>query len=448
MRRLLPLSFLVALFLGMTVESSLAQSESPGEPVVDVVKVDGVIDPAMAGYLEQTIAEAGRGGGTVVLQLDTPGSMNIDALSIARTIFDARVPVVVWVGPSGSRATGAGMLFAYAASLTVTSPGSGIGPVLPLDLSRKNDTTLRQEALRDIRTWAAARGRNEGPASQDRVLTAQEALTEHVADCARDVRFTGGNPQDCAAIDVPDLLKKIDGRTVDTANGPVRLATETRPDRPALIRFHDLGIGRRIEHAVSSPVAIYVLLVLGLAGAAFELTQAGIGFAGIAGAVALGLAGWGLWQVPFDPIGLGLLLAGSALMALDVFLRRLDVLTALGVGGFLAGSILLFHQAAPAIDLSPWLIGGAAVASFLFYGFALTVAVRARERVVATQVGLVGLVGETRGPLNPEGPVYVKGTLWKGKSGNGPIPPGTKVRVRGVDGLILRVEPEEGGPTS
>ena len=79
MRRLLPLSFLVALFLGMTVESSLAQSESPGEPVVDVVKVDGVIDPAMAGYLEQTIAEAGREGGTVVLQLDTPGSMNVDA---------------------------------------------------------------------------------------------------------------------------------------------------------------------------------------------------------------------------------------------------------------------------------------------------------------------------------------------------------------------------------
>ena len=119
-----------------------------------------------------------------------------------------------------------------------------------------------------------------------------------------------------------------------------------------------------------------------------------------------------------------------------------------GVGAFVAGSILVFDQAAPAIDLSPWLIGGAAVASFLFYGFGLTVAVRARERVVATQVGLVGLVGETRGPLNPEGPVYVKGTLWKGKSGNGPIPPGTKVRVRGVDGLILRVEPEEGGPTS
>ena len=104
----------------------------------------------------------------------------------------------------------------------------------------------------------------------------------------------------------------------------------------------------------------------------------------------------------------------------------------------------MFHDAAPAIALSPWLIGGAALASFLFYGFGLTVALKARERVVATQVGLVGLVGETRGSLNPEGPVFVKGALWRGKSGNGPIPPGTKVRVRGVDGLILRVEPEEG----
>src|SRR5439155_2405366 len=130
-------------------------------------------------------------------------------------------------------------------------------------------------------------------------------------------------------------------------------------------------IGRRIEHAVSSPVAIYVLLVLGLAGLAFEVTQAGIGFAGIAGALALGLGGWGLWQVPFNPLGLVLLVGGTGLMALDVFLRRLDVLTGVGVAAFIGGSILVFQDAAPAIDVSPWLIGGAVVASFLYYGFAL-----------------------------------------------------------------------------
>src|SRR5439155_9296374 len=128
------------------------------------------------------------------------------------------------------------------------------------------------------------------------------------------------NPQDCAAFDVPTLLDKIDGRTVPTANGRVTLATRTRPGRPVLIRFHDLGIGARVLHAVSSPVPIYVLLVLGLAGVAFELTQAGIGFAGIAGALAIALAGYGLAVVPFGALGLGLLLGGTGLMTLDSFL--------------------------------------------------------------------------------------------------------------------------------
>src|SRR5919198_2195405 len=443
MRRALALFFLLA--VPLILVSSPARA-SGSEPAVDVVKVDGVIDRAMAGYVEGTIRDAERAGSTVVLQLDTPGALNVDAVGIADDVFHARVPVVVWVGPSGARATGVGLLFVYAASLSVTSPGSGIGPLEPLDLGRagSEDPALRREALARIDAWAAARGRDPSPTSSGATLTAQDALLRHVADCARNVAFTGSNPQDCAAIDVPDLLKKIDGRTVSTASAPVVLQTRTRSDRPVLIRFHDPGIGRRILHAVSAPVPIYVLLVLGLAGLAFELTQAGLGFAGIAGAIALGLAGLGLVAVPFDPLGLGLVLGGTVLLTLDVLFRRLDVLTALGLGAFVWGSLWMFRDAAPAIDLSPGLIGGAALASLLYYGFGLTVALKARERVVATQVALVGLIGETRGPLDPEGPVFVKGALWRGRSGNGPIPPGTKVRVRGIDGLILRVEPEEG----
>ena len=90
-----------------------------------------------------------------------------------------------------------------------------------------------------------------------------------------------------------------------------------------------------------------------------------------------------------------------------------------------------------------WLVVLATVAAFLYWGFALTVAQRARERITSTQRGLVGLVGEARGLLSPDGPVFVKGTLWRGRAMDGPIPPGTRVRVRGVEGLILRVEPEE-----
>jgi membrane-bound serine protease (ClpP class) len=448
MRRLAPLLMLSAVLLSLGVRPASAAStpsEGPGtgEPTVDVVKVDGVIDGSMRDYLLSTIDDAERDGSQVVLQLNTGGALNVDAVQVADRIAAAKVPVVVWIGPGGARATGVGLLMVATAGLSVMSPGSGVGPLQPIDLAN-----VDQEVSASERTQIATIVANghAGPAV-GHVLPAQQALLTGVVDCARDVKFTGSNPQDCAAIDIPDLLAKIDGRTVQTAAGPVTLATRVEPGRPVLVRFHDLGIWRRILHGVSAPVPIYVLLLLGLAGIAFELTQAGIGFAGIAGALTLALAGYGLAVVPFDAVGLALFLGGTGLLVADVQLRKLGLLSALGMAGFVAGSILMFHHAAPSIRLSPWLIAGASVAAALYYGFGLTVAVKARERIVSTQVGLIGLTGETRGVLDPEGPVFVKGSLWRGKSGNGPIPPGTRVRIRGVDGLILRVEPEEGGTT-
>ncbi len=127
-------------------------------------------------------------------------------------------------------------------------------------------------------------------------------------------------------------------------------------------------------------------------------------------------------------------------MTLDVRIRNLGLLTALGLVAFGAGSWLAWHQVAPAIRISPWLIVGAVIASLLYYGFGLTVALQSRDRIVNTQRGLIGLVGEARGRIAPEGPVYVKGAMWRGRSAGEAIAPGTPVRVRGVDGLVLKVE--------
>jgi len=146
--------------------------------------------------------------------------------------------------------------------------------------------------------------------------------------------------------------------------------------------------------------------------------------------------------VPFSPLGLGLLLAGIALLTLDVRLRRLGPLTVAGMLAFVAGSVLIFGSVADEIEVSPWLIGSFSVAALLYWGFGLTVAMQSRDRLTSTQRGLVGLVGEARGELRPDGPVFVKGALWRGRSSDGPIPAGSRIRVRGVDGLILRVEQE------
>ncbi len=135
-----------------------------------------------------------------------------------------------------------------------------------------------------------------------------------------------------------------------------------------------------------------------------------------------------------------MLLAGVGAMVLDVRMRRFGVATWVGIALFLAGSVLLYSGVAPVIRISPWLIGATTVATFLFYGFGLTVATQSRDRIVSTQRGLIGLTGEARGRLAPDGPVYVKGALWRGRTLGLPIDPGTKVRVRGVDGMVLRVE--------
>ena len=408
-----------------------ANGSAQDRPSVLVAKVDGSIDRTLVSYLEGAIEDAEDAGSTLVVQLDSAGTLDQDAVGLAERIHDATVPVVVWAGPSPAKAQGAGLLFMYAASLGAVAPGAGVGPLEPLDLAGGEPAISTPEVQALAEGWVRERGRPTPPAFPDRPVPAAAAIE--------------GNIASVAAPSITELLDELDGDTVGTADGDVTLHTRiatTSSEQPVEVRFVDLGPLERVLHAAASPTWIYVLLVLGLAALAFEATQPGFGFAGFAGVGMLALAIYGLTVVPFSWFGLGLLLAGIGLLTLDVRIRRLGLLTLLGTAGFVAGSLLLFGGVADAIDVSPWLIWSFAVAAFLYWGFGLTVAVQSRERLTSTQRGLVGLVGEARGELKPDGPVYVKGTLWRGRSADGPIPAGTKVRVRGVDGLILRVEPE------
>jgi membrane-bound serine protease (ClpP class) len=431
-RASLPIASAVCLLALVWVGTASAQA--PTTSRVLVAKVDGSIDRTVAGYLTDSLTEGERIGAAVVIQLDSAGTLDQPAVELAERIFRSEVPVIVWVGPAPAKAQGAALLFLYASSLAAVAPGVGVGPLEPVDLVDARNASLPDQAAleRMAAGWAVVRGRR-APAFPSTVVPAQDALDGHIAQVV--------------AISLPDLFTKIDGSTVQTGGGQVTLHTEiaqSPSEQPVEVRFTELGPFDRVLHAVASPAAIYLLLVLGLAGIAFELTQAGFGFAGFAGLGMLGLAVYGLTVVPAFWPGIVLLVAGVVMLCADVLLRRLGVLTAAGGAAFVAGSFLSFRGVAPAIRISPWLIGFLALASVLYYGFALTVAQRSRERIATTQRGLVGLVGETRGELKPEGPVYVKGTLWRGRSNDGPIPTGTRVRVRGVDGLVLRVEPDPG----
>ena len=429
MRRVAPFLLFGAL-LGMVPDAAAAQSP----PSVLVAKVDGSIDRTLGSYLLDSIGEAERSGSTLVLQLDSAGTLDEDAVGLAERIHDARVPVIVWVGPAPAKAAGAGLLFLYAASLGAVAPGAGVGPLEPLDLDG-GEPAMSGTALEELVTgWVVERGRPTPVAFPDRPVPAQAVLD--------------GNIASVAAGSITDLLREVDGTTVGTAEGEVTLRTKiatSEVEQRVSVRFTELGPVDRVLHAAASPTWIYVLLVLGLAALAFEATQPGFGFAGFGGIGMLALAAYGLAVVPFSPVGLGLLLAGIGLLTLDVRLRRLGPLTLVGMIGFVWGSVLIFGGVSEEVDVSPWLIGAFAVAALLYWGFGLTVAVQSRERLTSTQRGLVGLVGEARGELTPDGPVFVKGALWRGRSSDGPIPAGSRVRVRGVDGLILRVDLEPPG---
>jgi membrane-bound serine protease (ClpP class) len=437
---MLPLRFPGAralLVVAVGIAAALASPPAAAETsTVQIAKVSGALDRPNVDYLLSTLAAAESAGHTVVLQLDTAGTLDRDAVALAERIFHARVPVIVWVGPAPARASGGGLLLMHAASLAAVSPGAQTGPLRPIDLAYPE--RAYPGLGRRMETWVEARGTPTVLGGRDRPLTAAEARHRNIAQVA--------------ALSVPELLAEIDGRTVRTSTGPVTLRTAiaSSPDEGDRVvwRFGELGPVRRVLHAMISPSAIYLFLVLGLAALAFELTQPGFGFAGFSGIAMLLLAGYGLFAVPFSGLGLLLTISGVVLLGADVWIRRLGVLTWAGLGVFAAGSVLLFRGVSSQIDLSPWFVGSLTVASALYYGFGLTVALQARDRIASAQRGLIGLVGEARGDLAPEGPVFVKGTLWRGRASQGHdrIDKGARIRVRGVDGLVLTVEAEPAPP--
>jgi membrane-bound serine protease (ClpP class) len=433
MRRPIARSAVPAALLAGSFSLWAGTASAAAEPTpVVVLRVEGPIDRPLMGYLDDRLAGAERDGSIVVLQLDTSGTLDEDGVALAERVAGLDVPVLAWVGPTPATASGAGLLLMLASSSAGVAPGSQTGPIEPIDLLHPDEMPPGLDGT--IRRWLDERERTVDLGAAERPLPAADAIDAGFASVA--------------ATSVTGFLNEVDGRTVQTPAGPVTLETRIAANEAeaeggtVALRFDNLGPLQRVAHAVATPSMVYFLLVLGLGALAFEITQPGFGFAGFAGVGMLALAAYGLWVVPPSIVGIALLLGGIALLTLDVWLRRLGVLTAAGLVAFGAGSVLAWAGVADAIRISPWLIGGAVLASFLYYGFALTVAIQSRDRIVKTQQGLIGLIGEARGKLAPEGPVYVKGAMWRGRSAGDPIASGAKVRVRGVDGLVLRVEEE------
>ncbi len=440
-RKLVRIAFFLALFSLELIVSSPALAQ---ETHVDVLTVDGVINPVTAGYISWGIRTAQEDGAVcVILRLDTPGGLMDSTNQIVQSILNAEVPVVVYISPRGARAASAGVYITYASHVAAMAPGTRIGAATPISINEQGEpeeipeelqSKIEQDALASLRASAQERGRNaewaEKAVKEAASATASEALELGV------VEIVAGN--------LEDLLTQLDGRTVVLASGK-RVTLHTAG---ASVSELPMSFITRFLLVITDPTIAYLLLSLGLLGLWVEFSNPGVSFPGVLGGICILLSLYALGTLPVNWAGVLLIVLGFIFFAFDIFTTSHLVLTTGGIAAFIAGSLLLFHSAEPYLRVEPWAIALVAGLVLLTVVLILYAAIRGQRRpVVSGPESLVGMLGTARGDLSPEGMVFVDGALWRARSEEGPISAGEQVEVVSLTGLLLHVRrPREKQP--
>ncbi len=424
--------------VGLWAGPAAAQSES--QRTVDLIEIDGVIDPVTADYLINRIDAAERDGvHAAIIRLDTPGGLDVSMRDIVRNLLASRVPVIVWVAPPGARAASAGTFIAYAANLAYMADSTELGAATPVNLSGEQDDTLQRKVTNDaaafIRELALTRDRNAEWAEDAVRNAASIGATE-----AADIDVVNG-----IASSLRTLLEELDGIEVETGNGStLTLETwnETQGSPTVTIRFQEMNLLQQLLHIVTNPEVAYLLLLVGTFGIIFEIYNPGIGLAGIIGAVSLLLGFYALSVLPTNWAGVALVVLAVVFFLVDLQTAGLGIWTVGGAVALVAGGVLLFTGAPDALTLSPLAIVLAVVITLLFFMSVMTAALRVRlRRPVTGAEGIVGSVAEAKTDIAPEGTVSTRGTLWRARTMETGIAAGSKVEVKATEGLVLLVEP-------
>jgi len=412
----------------------MASPAAPAAPVVHRITVDGIISPSTARFIVRAVgeAEAERAEALIIL-LDTPGGLLKSTDDITKAILNARVPVVVYVAPRGARAASAGVFITYASHIAAMAPATHLGAATPVSVGeQQRDQTLMtkvtNDAVANIRAMARRRGRNadwgEKAVRLAVSITEEEALKLNVINLV--------------AEDFGDLLRKLEGRAVETDRGPAKLRT-TR----ARVVERGMDVTERFLGLLSDPNIGFILMNIGILGIMVELYNPGAILPGVVGGIALilGLASFAILQV--NAAGLMLIAFAMLLFIADVKVPGHGVLTVGGVIAFVFGAILLTERQAPVLQISLRLILTVAVLLAGFFLFAVSAGIRAQKAAPRSgSESLIGAVGVARSRLDPEGIVHVQGEMWTATAVGGPIDDGQSVRVVALDGLRVRVKPE------
>lgn len=465
------LARVLLLAAGLVLVAALpAEPPAPSAGGVVLLDIKGGIGPATRDYVRRGLRYAAdRRAPAVVLRIDTPGGLDAATRDINQAILSSTVPVIGWVAPEGARAASAGTYILYACHLAAMAPATSVGAATPVALGgarpgapprdaerdggeppdgapgsgrpdepgaeparspREAETAMERKAINDavayLRSLGELRGRNvefaEAAVREAATLTASQALAGHVIEIL--------------APDLPSLLRQANGREVRIGQQRTRLllapgpVTTLQPDWRARL----LGV-------LTEPTVAYLLLLAGLYGLVIEAYSPGALFPGVTGAICLLLALYALQILPVNYAGVALIALGVGLMAAEFAMPSFG---ALGIGGLIAlvaGSLIMFDTEIPGFGLSGQLILGIAVASALAFMGVIWVAARARKRPVVTGAEeLVGNVAVATADFEGRGQVRIHGEIWQAVSPD-PVRRGQSVRVRGMEGLVLEVEP-------
>ncbi len=396
---------------------------------VYIVRAEGTINPGLAGSLVNKIQKASNDGAAcIVIELDTPGGLGLSMRTIVKEILASGIPVVVFVSPSGARAASAGVMITMAADIAAMVPGTNIGAAHPVSLGdKKMDETMTAKVTNDmvayIRSIAEKRGRNadwaEKAVRESVSVTEKEALKLKVIDIV--------------ANDLEDLLQQIDGRTI---KGKGELKTAGLKRIVLKETFRD-----RILKTLSDPNIAYILMMIGMAGIYFELSNPGAIFPGVIGAVCLILAFFSFQTLPVNYAGMLLILLAIILFILEMKIISYGLLSLGGVLSLLLGSLMLFDIGSEVgLQLSLRVLVPTVVLVSGFFVVVAGLAFRAQvSKVITGPRGLTGEIGIVQKALSPEGKIFVHGELWNAIADE-VIEEGTKVRVVEVDKLVVKVE--------
>lgn len=411
---------------------------------VNVATVDGSINPAVADYLVKAVAQSESDGAQALLiELDTPGGLVASTKDIVQAMLNARVPVIVYVSPHGAWAGSAGAFITLAGHVAAMAPGTSIGAAHPVGIGGGGTAPAGDDDEGKSRDYAAEKAENFMAAFIESIAKQRDRNVEWAVKAVREsVAIAQDEALELGVIDLvassrEELFQAIEGRKVKLASGSeVELTLSGAPvvyiEMSALSRFLDV---------LATPDIAMLLIFAGMLGLYVEFTQPGVIVPGVVGGVCLVLGFVSLQIIPFSWLGLFLIASGIGLLALEIFVTSFGLLFAGGVACLLAGGSMLFDlPELNDLNVSFWSVLVPTVSAFaLFAGVVVVLVGRSFGRPqIAGVHELVGMVGEAKSALEPEGSVFIRGEFWTARA-DAPIPSGERVEVTAVNGMRLRV---------